>query len=193
MTSTPSPHRTPPPQRQGVIQRHNTSGSKPPSPAPNRLHVIPHNHYPPGHEALSSLVDVAVQQPQLPVPHKEQNYPNPTFSSPNFPNPSFSGPSYTNPNYTNVQIVQQQHMRQHQIQQAELQRREVAYRDQFEREHREEQRALRERDRDTRGIEREPSAIFPVAYAAGNRPGIDRNDVSASNYPRESHSMSRDR
>lgn len=55
-----SPHRTPPPpqpspqqqqqQRQGVIQRH----------------IRP--HYPPGHEAFSSLVDVAVQQPSLPVP-----------------------------------------------------------------------------------------------------------------------------
>lgn len=43
--STPSPHRTPPPQRQGVIQRHNTGGSKPPSPAPNRLHIIPQHHY----------------------------------------------------------------------------------------------------------------------------------------------------
>lgn len=51
---TGSPHRTTPPQpqRQGVIQRH----TRPPS------------HYPPGHEALSSLVDVAVQQPSLPVP-----------------------------------------------------------------------------------------------------------------------------
>ncbi|XP_044260119.1 nuclear receptor corepressor 1 [Tribolium madens] len=47
--------RTPPPtnqnqQRQGVIQRH----TRP--------------YLPPGHEALSSLVDVAVQQPSLPVP-----------------------------------------------------------------------------------------------------------------------------
>lgn len=51
---TGSPHRTPPPQpqRQGVIQRH----------------TRPQSHYPPGHEALSSLVDVAVQQPSLPVP-----------------------------------------------------------------------------------------------------------------------------
>lgn len=51
-----SPHRTPPPQqsqqqRQGVIQRHTR---------PQYLQ--------PGHEALSSLVDVAVQQPSLPVP-----------------------------------------------------------------------------------------------------------------------------
>ncbi|CAH1393589.1 unnamed protein product [Nezara viridula] len=43
--------------RQGVIQRHNT---KPPSPGVS--------HYPPGHEAFSSLVDVAVRQPSLPVP-----------------------------------------------------------------------------------------------------------------------------
>lgn len=52
--STPSPHRTPPPQRQGVIQRHNASGSKPPSPAPNRLHIIPQHHYPlPGEKKMS--------------------------------------------------------------------------------------------------------------------------------------------
>lgn len=69
------------------------SMSKSPSPAANRIHVM--SHYPPpgkidqepiiwraikviiyfsalfsGHEALSSLVDVAVQQPLLPVPHK---------------------------------------------------------------------------------------------------------------------------
>lgn len=41
---SPSPMRTPPPpQRQGVIQRHNTSKS--PSPASNRIHVM--SHYPP--------------------------------------------------------------------------------------------------------------------------------------------------
>ena len=44
---------TPPPQ--GVIQRHNT-----------QKHYAPP---PPGLEAFSSLVDVAVQQPSLPVPH----------------------------------------------------------------------------------------------------------------------------
>ncbi|EDS36387.1 conserved hypothetical protein [Culex quinquefasciatus] len=77
--STPSPHRTPPPpQRQGVIQRHNTgsgasggigssnsgAGSKPPSPAPNRLHLVPppSHHYMSGHDAFTSLVDLAVQQ-----------------------------------------------------------------------------------------------------------------------------------
>lgn len=44
VNSTPSPHRTPPPQRQGVIQRHNT-GSKPPSPAAsNRHHIMPQHH-----------------------------------------------------------------------------------------------------------------------------------------------------
>ncbi|XP_076255294.1 nuclear receptor corepressor smrter isoform X3 [Rhynchophorus ferrugineus] len=50
-----SPHRTPPPpnqQRQGVIQRH----TRP------QLQPLP------GHEALTSLVDIAVQQPSLPVP-----------------------------------------------------------------------------------------------------------------------------
>ena len=117
--STPSPHRTPPPQRQGVIQRHNTGGSKPPSPAPNRLHIIPQHHYAmpgknclrfllcisnscliekkdeivmcifssiflsaSGHEAFSSLVDVAVQQPLLPVPHKEEKRSNVPVSEP---------------------------------------------------------------------------------------------------------------
>ncbi|XP_069966697.1 uncharacterized protein Smr isoform X2 [Bactrocera oleae] len=74
VNSTPSPHRTPPPPRQGVIQRHNT-GSKPPSPATmpqNRLHVMPHNYPPAGHDAFSSFVDVAVQQPQLPVPSQQK-------------------------------------------------------------------------------------------------------------------------
>lgn len=109
LNSTPSPHRTPPPQRQGVIQRHNTGGSKPPSPAPNRLHIIPQHHYAmpgmeqslelyknrrqtyqsspikysvAGHEAFSSLVDVAVQQPLLPVPHKDEKRPNIPVSEP---------------------------------------------------------------------------------------------------------------
>lgn len=53
---------TPPPQthtqpRQGVIQRHNPQ---------KQIHYPPP---PPGLEAFSSLVDVAVQQPSLPVPH----------------------------------------------------------------------------------------------------------------------------
>jgi len=56
--STPPP----PPQthtqpRQGVIQRHNPQ---------KQIHYPPP---PPGLEAFSSLVDVAVQQPSLPVPH----------------------------------------------------------------------------------------------------------------------------
>lgn len=110
--STPSPHRTPPPQRQGVIQRHNAGGSKPPSPAPNRMHIMPQHHYAmpginelqsyqrstisqndarhsmkidlniAGHEAFSSLVDVAVQQPLLPVPHKDEKRPNVPVSEP---------------------------------------------------------------------------------------------------------------
>ncbi|XP_055538502.1 nuclear receptor corepressor 1 isoform X2 [Wyeomyia smithii] len=81
--STPSPHRTPPPpQRQGVIQRHNTggasggntgnAGSKPPSPAPSRLHPVPPpHHYMQGHDAFTSLVDLAVQQQPMTVPHKD--------------------------------------------------------------------------------------------------------------------------
>ncbi|KAL7306809.1 hypothetical protein TKK_0000973 [Trichogramma kaykai] len=58
---------TPPPQshqqpRQGVIQRHNTP----------KLFTAP----PPGLEAFSSLVDVAVQQPSLPVPHAPPSAPS---------------------------------------------------------------------------------------------------------------------
>lgn len=37
---------------------------------PNLLEILT------GHEAFSSLVDVAVQQPLLPVPHKEEKRPN---------------------------------------------------------------------------------------------------------------------
>lgn len=47
----------------GVIHRHNTNSSTP----QNSKSTSPHP-YPPGHEALSSLVDVAVKQPSLPVP-----------------------------------------------------------------------------------------------------------------------------
>lgn len=52
------------PARQGVIQRHNTT---PKATSPQS--------YPPGHEALGSLVDVAIRQPSLPVPlnHSEDN------------------------------------------------------------------------------------------------------------------------
>lgn len=35
-----------------------------------------------GHEAFSSLVDVAVQQPLLPVPHKDEKRPNVPVSEP---------------------------------------------------------------------------------------------------------------
>lgn len=51
----------------GVIHRHNTNSSTP----QNSKSTSPHPSYPPGHEAyeaLSSLVDVAVKQPSLPVP-----------------------------------------------------------------------------------------------------------------------------
>jgi len=102
-SQTPPHHTPPPPARQGVIHstpRHNavpsrppSSGNggnpKPPSPAASphqRLHhLTPHHpqhhshhypppgHPPPGHEAFSSLVDVAVQQPSLPVPHKDSD------------------------------------------------------------------------------------------------------------------------
>ncbi|XP_054088600.1 uncharacterized protein LOC105215044 isoform X2 [Zeugodacus cucurbitae] len=101
VNSTPSPHRTPPPPRQGVIQRHNT-GSKPPSPATmpqNRLHVMPHNYPAAGQDAFSSFVDVAVQQPQLPVPSQQKEekqlrheappqLPHQQHSSPNQPPPT---------------------------------------------------------------------------------------------------------
>nr|CAD7571913.1 unnamed protein product [Timema californicum] len=98
-SQTPPHHTHTPPTRQGVIQRHNTNpcvqsrppssgNTKPPSPAASphqRLHFLPHHppthhphhHFPPlyppppGHEAFSSLVDVAVQQPSLPVPQKD--------------------------------------------------------------------------------------------------------------------------
>ncbi|XP_063982207.1 nuclear receptor corepressor 2 isoform X2 [Diachasmimorpha longicaudata] len=66
-TSTPPPPA--PPQshtqaRQGVIQRHNPQKQM-------------HYHPPPaGLEAFSSLVDVAVQQPSLPVPHPHNHPPS---------------------------------------------------------------------------------------------------------------------
>ncbi|XP_020277995.1 uncharacterized protein LOC109851876 isoform X2 [Pseudomyrmex gracilis] len=55
--STPPPPQTHTQPRQGVIQRHNPQ---------KQMHYPPP---PPGLEAFSSLVDVAVQQPSLPVPH----------------------------------------------------------------------------------------------------------------------------
>lgn len=47
----------------GVIKRHNTN----PNSAAINKPASPHP-YPPGHDALNSLVDVAVKQPSLPVP-----------------------------------------------------------------------------------------------------------------------------
>lgn len=66
--SASSPQKTPPPQRQGVIQRH----SKPPSPIKNRI-PFPQTSYLPGHEAFSSLVDVASNQPHISVPHAKDD------------------------------------------------------------------------------------------------------------------------
>lgn len=48
----------------GVIQRHNTNTGG----ATINKSVSPHPYPAPGHEALNSLVDVAVRQPSLPVP-----------------------------------------------------------------------------------------------------------------------------
>lgn len=50
-----------------VIQRHNTSMAKPPSPVSSRMHFS-QTSFLSGHEAFSSLVDVASKQPFLPVP-----------------------------------------------------------------------------------------------------------------------------
>ncbi|KAJ9589596.1 hypothetical protein L9F63_017181, partial [Diploptera punctata] len=102
-SQTPPHHTPPPPVRQGVIHttpRHNAVPNRPPSsgngtnpkpPSPSTSphqrihHLTPHHpqhhphyppppgHPPPGHEAFSSLVDVAVQQPSLPVPHKDSD------------------------------------------------------------------------------------------------------------------------
>lgn len=61
-TRTPSPATAP--QRQGtVIQRH----------TPLAKVQGQSSLYPAGHEALSSLVDVAVQQPSLPVPAQQKD------------------------------------------------------------------------------------------------------------------------
>lgn len=74
---SPSPMRTPPPpQRQGVIQRHNTVGlggtptsgqgggsvnlSKPPSPASNRIHMV--SHYPPPGECLRNKLIIGAYE-----------------------------------------------------------------------------------------------------------------------------------
>lgn len=92
-------HRTPPPapqptqQRQGVIQRH----------------TRPH-YPPPGHEALTSLVDVAVQQPSLPVPTAPHEGLGKTIADNILEQPH------------RFQMMQQQHMRQQQ-QRIEVERR----------------------------------------------------------------------
>ncbi|KAJ8956379.1 hypothetical protein NQ318_015117 [Aromia moschata] len=118
-----SPHRTPPPpqpqaqqqqqqpppqqaqqqqqqQRQGVIQRHTR---------PQYLQ--------PGHEALSSLVDVAVQQPSLPVPSAPHEGLGKTMADNILEQPH------------RYQIIQQhqQQLRQQQQRMEEQQRRAVAF------------------------------------------------------------------
>ncbi|KAL9881792.1 nuclear receptor corepressor smrter isoform 4-T25 [Glossina fuscipes fuscipes] len=122
--STPSPHRTPPPPRQGVIQRHNTGGSKPPSPAAppqSRMHVVmPHNYPPAGHDAFSSFVDVAVQQPQLPVPSPKDEKlsstsataPSPSASTQQQPLPSHHDAIRYQMNRDHMAALQLQHHHQ---------------------------------------------------------------------------------
>lgn len=123
--STPSPHRTPPPpQRQGVIQRHNTvggsgnagggAGSKPPSPAPNRLHLVPpSHHYMQGHDAFASLVDLAVQQQPMTVPHKDDKRPSIVEQQPAPPPPTHHDIRY-HPTMIQIHHQQQQQQQQHQ-------------------------------------------------------------------------------
>ncbi|XP_050513281.1 uncharacterized protein LOC114330824 isoform X1 [Diabrotica virgifera virgifera] len=99
---TNSAHRTPSPsqpgqqQRQGVIQRN----ARP-------------QYIQPGHEALSSLVDVAVQQPSLPVPNAHEGL-GKTMADNILDQPH------------RYQIVQHQQIRQH-PQRAEEQRRSVCH------------------------------------------------------------------
>lgn len=208
--STPSPHRTPPPQRQGVIQRHNTIGPKPPSPAPNRLHVMQqqqqqtsqqtvqqssqsqpppqqqHHHYPPqgrihysgfksnmsqpaeqyplsGHEAFSSLVDVAVKQPLLPVPHKDEMKrvdvsQSQQMSQAQAHHEMRYPPISSREHIAMQQFAHQQQQQQLRQQQLDMQRRQAVaaqHQNQYhiERERREEQ--FRERERQDRERERE--------------------------------------
>jgi len=66
-------------QRQGVIQR-GAAKPMPQRPPPRSSPPIKKSIYPPGHEALNSLVDIASQQPSLPVPkEKLQMHPNPSM------------------------------------------------------------------------------------------------------------------
>ncbi|KAG5671998.1 hypothetical protein PVAND_002162 [Polypedilum vanderplanki] len=138
--SNPSPHRTPPPQRQGVIiQRHNNASSKPPSPAPLRQGHFSH-HYSQGHDALSNLVDVAVAQQALPVPNDNSRRPShmpPTSSAENLsslPPPRDRGYPYLIP----AEVMALQH------QQIDLMRRQQ----QHEYNERKERELIQERERD---------------------------------------------
>ncbi|XP_055601175.1 uncharacterized protein LOC129750017 isoform X2 [Uranotaenia lowii] len=126
VNSTPSPHRTPPPpQRQGVIQRHNTAGSgasvstssgagsKPPSPAPNRLHLVPpSHHYMQSHDAFTSLVDLAVQQQPMTVPQKDDKRSSMADQAP--PPPSSHHPDIRYHPAAMIQIHHQAQQQQHQ-------------------------------------------------------------------------------
>jgi len=146
VNNTPSPHRTPPPQRQGVIQR-NTSGSKPPSPAPNRLHLMPQHHYlAPGHEAFSSLVDIAVQQPLLPVPHKDEKRAVPVSEH--------APPTHHDIRYHIAAHEQMQAMQMHQRQAVEFHRQEMQRRQMLQERDQRERERERERERDQRERER---------------------------------------
>lgn len=160
INSTSSPHRTPPPpQRQGVIQRHNTGGSKPPSPSPNRHPIM--QHYPSaGHEAFSSFVEVAVQQPQLPVPKTDDK------RAVLMPVGEHQGPSpHYDMRYQMTPEQQMHHLRQQQqaAAAADMQRRIYAQQERDHRERQERENAERqnqerlqaERDRIERERERE--------------------------------------
>ncbi|CRL03860.1 CLUMA_CG016988, isoform B [Clunio marinus] len=152
--STPSPHRTPPPQqRQGVIQRHNTGGSKPPSPAPSRLTQQGHyaHHYVQGHDAFSNLVDVAVAQPSLPVPNDNNSRRTHITVSSADGQPQSLAPhreryqTYLHP--ADVAAIQQQHqieMFRRQHHNREIQE----YNERKEREFHQERERERERERD---------------------------------------------
>lgn len=70
-----------------VIQRHNATMAKPPSPVSSRMHFT-QSSFLPGHEAFSSLVDVASKQPFLPVPTlKEEKLPTVPLISIDQPSP----------------------------------------------------------------------------------------------------------
>lgn len=119
-----SPHRTPPPQpqRQGVIQRH----------------TRPQSHYPPGHEALSSLVDVAVQQPSLPVPAAPHEGLGKTIAD------HLSEPH----RFQLHQQMHQQQIRQQRLQE-DQQRRAMAYREQAQQHARQHSQQTRQGDSST--------------------------------------------